>query len=190
MVRKANLSGKLLCIAPVVCYLNFFFSYVCLHRLEKSSGRGIFRRINDILLEEQSSSSSSTGNNNIKNITTAQELDVNPRFGILSHGTQPDPIYNYGNQASLILFEQTIERLCTTPSRYSTVPELMDDRTSLIRQIEEVDYGYLWNAVRNSIQGKLFVIEKILIWNVYNDKGERIGLAAFYDRERCAPYCK
>ncbi len=55
------------------------------------------------------------------NITTAQELDKNLRFGILSHGTQSDPIYNYGNAASLALFEQTIENLCQTPSRYSTV---------------------------------------------------------------------
>jgi hypothetical protein len=58
---------------------------------------------------------------NTHNITTAQELDKNLRFGILSHGIQSDPIYNYGNAASLLLFEQTIENLCQTPSRYSTV---------------------------------------------------------------------
>ena len=83
-------------------------------RLERSSGKGIFRRINDILWEDAT-------NFPVRNITTAQQLDANTRFGILSHGTQPDPIYNYGNTAALNLFEQTIDRLCETPSRYSTV---------------------------------------------------------------------
>lgn len=82
--------------------------------LERSSGKGIFRRINDILWEDAT-------NFPVRNITTAQQLDANTRFGILSHGTQPDPIYNYGNTAALNLFEQTIDRLCETPSRYSTV---------------------------------------------------------------------
>jgi hypothetical protein len=66
-------------------------------------------------------SSSSQGNYYNRNITTAEELHKNLRFGILSHGIQADPIYNYGNAASLSLFEQTIGNLCQTPSRYSTV---------------------------------------------------------------------
>ena len=86
----------------------------------------------------------------LKNITTAQELDRNERFGILSHGLQEDPIYNYGNRASLELFEQTIENLCQTPSRYSTVPSLMDDRDKLIKQIEDVGHGTISDAVRTS----------------------------------------
>lgn len=92
----------------------FFFKFTNLISLEKSSGKGIFERVNDILWMESSPS-------NTHNITTAQELDKNLRFGILSHGIQSDPIYNYGNAASLLLFEQTIENLCQTPSRYSTV---------------------------------------------------------------------
>jgi hypothetical protein len=66
-------------------------------------------------------SSTYQGNYYYRNITTAEELNKNLRFGILSHGIQADPIYNYGNAASLSLFEQTIENLCQTPSRYSTV---------------------------------------------------------------------
>lgn len=142
--------------------------------LKKSSGIGMFRWINDILAEEEGK--------DIQNITTAEQVDMNIRFGVLSHGTQSDPIFNYGNQASLILFEQTIESLCETPSRFSTVPEFMEDRGDLIRQIEAVGYGYIKDAIRVSAKGKLFLIQSILVWNVYDDNDDRIGLAAILDR--------
>ena len=81
-----------------------------------------------------------TNSNNpppIQNITTAEQLDQNNRFGILSHGMQEDPIYNYGNVAALELFDQTLDDLCQTPSRYSTVESLMDDREELIQSIKK-----------------------------------------------------
>lgn len=165
-------------------------------RLESSSDSGIFRRINDILWQAaQRESAIGTASKTPKNITTAQELDRNERFGILSHGLQEDPIYNYGNRASLELFEQTLEVLCQTPSRYSTVPSLMDDRGRLIEQIEQVGHGTIPNAVRTSAKGKLFVMQTIWVWSVYafdsehdNGRGRRIGLAALYDRSQVKPY--
>lgn len=127
--------------------------------------------------------------NSVSNITTALELDQNKRFGILSHGTQEDPIYNYGNRASLELFDQTLENLCQTPSRYSTVESLMDDRDRLIQQINDVGYGIITNGVRTTTKGHLFVIKTIWIWHVYHDEdGRRIGLAALYDRAQVEDY--
>lgn len=151
--------------------------------LERSSQRGIFQRINDILWEERPSLTDT-----VSNITTAEILDQNSRFGILSHGTQSDPVFNYANVASLILFDEKIEELCSTPSRYSTVPELMDDRSKLISDIENIGYGYIDNAVRITAKGKLFIIKKILVWNIYDDNEIRIGLAAMYDRLSVIPY--
>ena len=124
----------------------------------------------------------------VQNITTPEQLDQNERFGILSHGTQEDPIYNYGNQASLILFDQTLENLCKTPSRYSTVESLMDDREQLIQQINDAGYGTISDAVRTTTKGKLFVIQTIWIWHVYHPDGRRIGLAALYDRAKVEDY--
>lgn len=156
-------------------------------RLETSSGLGIFRRINDILWQDAKDSGNPT-RTATKNITTAEELDRDERFGILSHGIQEDPIYNYGNRASLELFEKTLEDLCQTPSRYSTVAPLMDDRERLIQQIEEVGHGTILDAVRTSTNGKLFVMKTICVWNVYHDNGRRIGLAALYDRAQVKAY--
>ena len=119
---------------------------------------------------------------------SAQQLHNNTRFGILSHGTQPDPIYNYGNLASLELFEQTIEKLCQTPSRFSTIPELMEDRSELIKAIEKDGHGTIHNAIRISAEGHPFEIPQIKVWTVRDDDGKRIGLAAIYDRYK-ANYC-
>jgi MEKHLA domain len=145
-----------------------------------------------MLLEQQQQqgddSSPTTTSYNSDNITTAEQLDKNHRFGILSHGIQEDPIYNYGNCAALQLFEQTLETLCQTPSRYSTVESLMEDRQQLIQNIRQMGYGTITNAVRTTSRGKLFVIPTIWIWHVYHDDGRRIGLAALYDRSQVQDY--
>ena len=175
---------------------NMFSLLGVFFRLESSSGRGIFRRINDILWQAAiRESATGIASTTPKNITTGQELDKNERFGILSHGLQEDPVYNYGNRASLELFEQGLEMLCQTPSRYSTVPSLMDNRGRLIKQIEQVGHGTIPNAVRISAKGKMFVMQTIWVWNVYafdsehnNGRGRRIGLAALYDRSQVRPY--
>lgn len=86
------------------------------------------------------------------------------------------------------LFGYTLEELCHTPSRFSTVPSLMDDRRQLLQEIERVGYGTIRNGIRTSKQGTMFVMETIWVWNVYSDDGKRIGLAAMYDRERVKPY--
>lgn len=121
-------------------------------------------------------------------VTTAALLDENQRFGVLSHGTQPDPIFNYGNKASLELFGYKIEELCRTASRLSTVPELMNDRDTLIQDIETRGYGYIADAVRVKYDGELFVIDSILVWTVFDEADKRIGLAAVYNKEDVRPY--
>jgi hypothetical protein len=64
----------------------------------------------------------------------------------------------------------------------------MDDRAKILEQIEKVGHGFIYDAVRTSITGKLFVIKEILFWPVYDDNGKKIGAAAIYDREKCFPY--
>lgn len=142
--------------------------------LQTSSGTDMFQWINNQSPEAP--------------VMTASQIDSNKRFGVLSHGTQPDPIYNYGNQASLELFEYSIGDLCQTPSRFSTVPELMEDRSKLIEEIETQGFGYIDNAIRVSANDTLFLISKILVWTVFDDDNNRIGLAAIYDRSFVSPY--
>ncbi len=43
-------------------------------------------------------------------------------FVVASHGTEADPIYNYGNQVLLDLWERGWDDLTKTPSRLSAEP--------------------------------------------------------------------
>ena len=43
-------------------------------------------------------------------------------FVVVSHGTQADPILNYGNQVALNLWEMDLETLLQTPSRMTAEP--------------------------------------------------------------------
>jgi len=160
--------------------------------LEDSSGKGVFGWIQH---EQQHHSGDDNDDDNDNNadpptprIATATALDADTRFGILSHGTQADPIFNYGNRASLELFEQTIEALCRTPSRRSTVPELEEDRSQLIAAIETDGHGTIEHAIRVGATGTLFRIKRIVVWTVRDDARNRIGLAAIYDRRGVVPY--
>ncbi|HWL08664.1 MAG TPA: MEKHLA domain-containing protein, partial [Planctomicrobium sp.] len=43
-------------------------------------------------------------------------------FVVVSHGTQSDPVLNYGNQTAITLWEMDVETLTQTPSRYTAEP--------------------------------------------------------------------
>ena len=64
----------------------------------------------------------------------------------------------------------------------------MEDREQLIQNIQKDGHGIILDALRTTTKGKLFVIQKIWIWNVYHDDGRRIGLAALYDRASVTDY--
>ena len=45
-------------------------------------------------------------------------------FAVLAHGTQPDPIFFYGNATALRLWEMSFEAFTRLPSRMSAEPML------------------------------------------------------------------
>ena len=53
---------------------------------------------------------------------------MNNRFVVISHGTEADPIYNYGNSACLKAFARTWDELCRTPSADSVVRRSGDEK--------------------------------------------------------------
>jgi hypothetical protein len=156
-------------------------------RLKKSSGEGVFERINNILWAEYAVLSSSSDDPVVHpvNITTAEELDQNTRFGIMSHGVQADPVFNYANLAALELFKYSINDLCKLPSRYSTLPHLEQDRDNTLKEIAKSDYGYIHDGMRQTSEGRVILTSEILYWVVYDDDGTRIGHAAVYDASTC-----
>lgn len=117
-----------------------------------------------------------------------QDVHSNERYAVLSHGIQEDPIYNYFNKAALLQFEFPESRVYQLPSRYSApTGKVRNERAVLMKSIEQQDVRMLQNAIRQQESGTLFQIEAVILWNVYDDNGERVGQTAIFDRTKVAP---
>ncbi|MGB4067543.1 MAG: MEKHLA domain-containing protein [Nitrospira sp.] len=101
---------------------------------------------------------------------------------VVSHGVEPDPILNYGNQAALDLWELPWEQFIQTPSRLTAEA---DDRTERRRMLERATLtGYFdgYRGVRISSTRRRFLVEQAVIWNVIDLAGHRIGQAAAFSQ--------
>jgi hypothetical protein len=101
-------------------------------------------------------------------------------FVVVSHGVEPDPILNYGNQAALDLWELSWDQFIKTPSRLTAEP---DDRAERGRMLEQArGNGYLdgYRGVRISSTGRRFLVQQALIWTVIDLAGRPIGQAATF----------
>jgi len=103
-------------------------------------------------------------------------------FVVVSHGREPDPILNYGNQTALDLWELSWDQFIETPSRLTAEA---DDRTERGRMLERAKLtGYFdgYRGVRVSSTGRRFLVEQALIWNVIDPAGKPIGQAATFSQ--------
>jgi hypothetical protein len=103
-------------------------------------------------------------------------------FVVVSHGTEPDPILNYGNQAALDLWEMTWERLTGTPSHKTAEPMNRAERARMLQQVEERGYYDRYRGVRISATGHRFLVEDAVVWTVMDAQGRSLGQAATFSR--------
>jgi len=101
---------------------------------------------------------------------------------VVSHGTEADPILNYGNQTALDLWEMTWEQLIKTPSRLTAEPVNRAEREWMLEQARTRGFIDTYRGVRISGTGRRFLVENALIWNVLNGRHERTGQAATFSR--------
>ena len=101
---------------------------------------------------------------------------------VVSHGTEADPILNYGNQTALDLWEMTWEQLIKTPSRLTAEPVNRAEREWMLEQARSRGFIDTYRGVRISGTGRRFLVENALIWNVLNGRNERTGQAATFSR--------
>lgn len=109
----------------------------------------------------------------------AKQLFLAP-FIVAAHNAESDPIFCYGNQAALDLWEIALPDFLQLPSRRTAQPDARPERQAMLqRGLAEgmiADYA----GVRISTQGKLFHIERAKIWNVLDESGERMGQAVMF----------
>lgn len=101
---------------------------------------------------------------------------------LLSHGTEPDPILNYGNRKALLLWETTWTRFTGTPSRLTAEEAHRDERARVLQEIARRGYASDYRGVRVSFTGRRFLIERAVVWTVTDAKGRYRGQAAMFDR--------
>lgn len=112
-------------------------------------------------------------------VDNARRLFLSP-FVVVSHGTEADPILNYGNQVALDLWEIDIPTLLVTPSRQTAEPVHRGERARLLERTTRDGYVDDYQGIRISTTGQRFRIERAIVWNLVDSRGERVGQAATF----------
>lgn len=103
-------------------------------------------------------------------------------FVLVSHGTQADPVLNYGNRAALALWEMSWDELTRTPSRLTAEPVARDERARLLAEVTAHGHIADYAGVRISKSGRRFRIQQAIVWNLLDEAGGHHGQAAMFDR--------
>jgi hypothetical protein len=109
----------------------------------------------------------------------AQQLYEVP-FVLLSHGTQPDPIFNYANLTAQRLWEMDWEQFTQLPSRLSAEAVAVAERQAMLAEAKRKGYISNYNGIRISRTGKRFIIKNAILWNIYDSTGTYQGQAAMF----------
>jgi len=102
-------------------------------------------------------------------------------FVLVSHGTQADPILNYGNRAALELWQMSWEELTRTPSRFTAEAPNREERARLLEQVTQRGFIDDYSGVRISKTGRRFRIAQATVWNLISENGNPCGQAAMFD---------
>ncbi|HVU27110.1 MAG TPA: MEKHLA domain-containing protein [Verrucomicrobiae bacterium] len=103
-------------------------------------------------------------------------------FVLVSHGTETDPVLNYGNRAALKLWEMSWDEFTRTPSRLTAeVPERAE-RARFLETVARDGFIENYSGVRISQSGKRFRIRNAIVWNLLSTDNQLCGQAAMFER--------
>ncbi len=101
-------------------------------------------------------------------------------FVVVAHGTEVDPLLNYGNLTALKLWQMPLQTFLGTPSRMTAEPMHRDERSELLRRTTADGFIDDYSGIRVASTGERFRIVKATVWNVSDEAGARIGQAATF----------
>jgi len=103
-------------------------------------------------------------------------------FVLVSHGTETDPVLNYGNKAALELWEMSWAELTSTPSRLTAEAPNREERARLLAAV--TSHGFIddYSGIRISKTGRRFRIARATVWNLLDDHQTYCGQAAMFSR--------
>ena len=105
-------------------------------------------------------------------------------FVVVSHGTEPDPILNYGNRTALTLWEMPVGVFLRTPSRMTAEPLHRDERARLLERTNRDGFVDDYRGIRISSTGRRFRIDRATVWNLLDASGRAVGQAATFSEWR------
>ncbi|WP_315787817.1 MEKHLA domain-containing protein [Fischerella sp. JS2] len=108
----------------------------------------------------------------------AQALFAAP-FALVSHGTEPDPIFNYGNRKALELWELSWQDFTQMPSRKTAQEVVQQERNRLLAETTSKGFSN-YSGVRITSTGKRFYIKDGILWNLLDENNHYCGQAAVF----------
>ncbi len=103
-------------------------------------------------------------------------------FVLVSHGTEADPVLNYGNAAALALWEMPWAELTRTPSRLTAEAPNRAERARLLATVTQHGYIDDYSGIRISKTGRRFRITQATVWNLLSETSQTCGQAAMFAR--------
>lgn len=101
-------------------------------------------------------------------------------FVLVAHGTEADPVLNYGNAAALALWEMTWEEITRTPSRLTAEAPNREERARLLATVTRQGFIDDYSGIRISKNGRRFRIKRATVWNLLTPEGKPCGQAAMF----------
>ena len=117
---------------------------------------------------------------NVGSLEEQAETLFNTLFAVVSHGTEADPIFKYGNKKGLELFEMSWEDFTKMPSRNSAEPIQQELRAQFMERVTKYGFVDNYEGIRISNSGKRFLMKNAIVWNVLDEKGMYCGQAAMF----------
>ena len=124
-----------------------------------------------------------TGKNLLKPVSTGQDFArmlYQATFGVVSHDTSADPVFNYANLTALRLFELDWRSFTSLPSRKSAEPVNRAERERLLARVTRDGFIDDYSGIRISASGRRFRIEEATVWHLIDEKGYYCGQAAVF----------
>lgn len=109
---------------------------------------------------------------------------------VLSHGTENDPVLNYGNKAAMALWEMDWDAFVRTPSRLTAEPMEREERAGFLARVAKQGFVDDYTGIRVSSTGKRFYILNATVWNLEDENGTIRGQAATFSAYRRIPPTK
>jgi hypothetical protein len=101
-------------------------------------------------------------------------------FVVVAHNTNADPIFTYGNQKALELFECDWKSFTALPSRLSAEAPEQSERDRLLTEVTRRGFIDDYAGIRISSSGRRFRIRQATVWNIIDDDHVYRGQAATF----------